>query len=105
MLLEVNWPHLREMVTQVLRMNGGEWKSNSGLACFGTPDREEGEDLDLEQVIGDGYFPKEQGQKPLFQNIWLNQLAKQQEEVLDPQKMKQSLCFEVRMGILYWVED
>lgn len=25
--------------------------------------------------------------------------------MLDPQKMKQSLHFEVRAGILYWVED
>lgn len=56
MLLGVDWPHLKEVVSWVLRRSSGEWQSDSEAVCFGTPEEDDGRDLDLEQIIGDGCF-------------------------------------------------
>ncbi|KYO40987.1 hypothetical protein Y1Q_0013733 [Alligator mississippiensis] len=87
MLLEVNWPHLKEVVAWVLRKSGGEWQNDPEAACFGAPGDEDGGDLDMEQIIRGSYFQEEQKQEPLFRNIWQTQLSKQEGEVVDPKKM------------------
>lgn len=56
MFLGVNWPHLKEVVTQVLRRNGGQWQNDLEAACFGASEDQDGGNLDMEQIIGDGYF-------------------------------------------------
>lgn len=66
---------------------------------------EEGENLDIKKIIGDGYFQDEQKQEPLFQNIWQSKLAKDEGGGIDPWKMKESPWFEVRGDILYQVKD
>lgn len=68
MLLGVDWPHLEEIITQILAKKGGEWEKDPGVVCSRTLEEEEGADLDMEQMIGDGYFREEQRQEPLFQN-------------------------------------
>lgn len=105
MLLGVNWPHLKGVVSQVLRRSGGEWQDDSDAICFGTPEEEEGRDLDLEQNIGDGYFREKQEQKPLFWNVWQTQLARRKGEVVDSEQASLNPHFKVRTGILYRVEN
>lgn len=76
MLLGVDWPHLKEAVAWVLRRNGGEWQNDPETVCFGAPKNEDRGDLDMEQIIGNGYFYEEQKQDPLFHNIWQTQAGR-----------------------------
>ncbi|KYO37999.1 hypothetical protein Y1Q_0019479 [Alligator mississippiensis] len=87
MLLGVYWLHLVEVVTWVLRRNGGEWQNDPETVCFGAPKDEDGDDFDMEQITGDGYFREEQKQESLFCNIWQMQLDKQEGKVVDPKKV------------------
>lgn len=105
MLLGVDWPHLEEVIARVITKRGGKWERDSRMAFFRDPKEDEQENLDIEQLIGEGYFQEEQRQEPLFQNVWVSQLAKDEGEIVDPQKARQSPKYEVRRGILYQIEN
>ncbi|KYO27806.1 hypothetical protein Y1Q_0013006 [Alligator mississippiensis] len=44
----VDWPHLEEIVTQILAKKGGEWEKDPGVVCSRTLEEEEGADLDMD---------------------------------------------------------
>lgn len=61
-------------------------------------------ELYLEEVIGDRQFRERQEQEPIFQNIYKESLAKQEGEIVNSELGDTVPRFEVREGILYWVE-
>lgn len=60
--------------------------------------------ITLGEVISESNFREEQEQEPTFQQVYTENLAKQEEEVLLPDLMTIWSWFEITDSILYWVE-